>query len=90
MGNRRALITADIAHAGLQQRLGDRKDSFASKRRATAEPQRLDLLAERAFHPLFRGLPLQADIAAFGKAQQTRSTAGRAGAALLGVLRGSG
>jgi hypothetical protein len=50
MRDRRALIAADIAHAGLQQRLGDGEDAFAAKSLAGAKPQRLDFFAERAFH----------------------------------------
>ncbi len=43
---RRALVAADIAHARLQQRLGDREDAFAPKGFAVAEPERLDFLLE--------------------------------------------
>jgi len=50
MRDRRALIAADIAYAGLQQRLGDGEDAFAAKPFSSAKPQRLDLFAERAFH----------------------------------------
>jgi hypothetical protein len=50
MRDRRALIAADIAHARLQQRLGDGKDTFTAKYFAIAEPQRIDFLFERAFH----------------------------------------
>ncbi len=50
--NRRALIAADIAHARLQQRLGDREDAFAVEGLAVAEPQRLYLFLERSFHCL--------------------------------------
>jgi hypothetical protein len=50
MRDRRALIAADIAHAGLQQRLGDGEDAFAAKSLAGAKPQCLDFFAERAFH----------------------------------------
>ncbi len=44
--HRRALIAADIAHARLQQRLGDGDDAFAVKGLAVAEPELLDLLAK--------------------------------------------
>ncbi len=44
--NRRALIAADIAHARLQQRLGDGEDTLAAKHFAGAEPQRIDLFPE--------------------------------------------
>ena len=44
--HRRALIAADIAHAGLQQRLGDREDALAAEGRAVAEPQCFDFLLE--------------------------------------------
>ena len=55
MRHRRALVAADIAHARLQQRLGDREDAFAAKRLAGAQPQRIHFFLERAFHPAFRG-----------------------------------
>ena len=41
--HRRALIAADIAHARLQQRLGDGEDALAVEFGAVAEPQRLHL-----------------------------------------------
>ena len=50
MRDRRALIAADIADTGLQQRLGDSEDALAAKRLACAEPQRIDFFLERAFH----------------------------------------
>ena len=50
MRHRRALIAADIAHARLQQRLGDRENAFAAKGLAGAEPERLHFLLEGAFH----------------------------------------
>jgi len=37
--HRRALIAADVAHARLQERLGDGKNAFAAKNRAVAKPQ---------------------------------------------------
>ena len=50
MRHRRALVAADIAHARLQQRLGDGEDAFAAKRLAVAEPQRIHFFLERPFH----------------------------------------
>ena len=50
MRHRRALVAADIAHAGLQQRLGDREDAFAAEDVAVAQLERLHFLLERAFH----------------------------------------
>jgi hypothetical protein len=50
--DRRALITADIAHARLQQRLGHREDALAAEGLAVAELKRLHLFLERAFHRL--------------------------------------
>ena len=52
--HRRALIAADIRHAGLQQRLGDREDAFAAEGLAFTQPQRLDLFLERTFHACLR------------------------------------
>ena len=52
MRHRRALVAAHIAHARLQQRLGDRKDAFAAKRLAVAQAERIHFLLERAFHRL--------------------------------------
>ena len=43
MGDRRALVAADIGDAGLQRRLGDRKDAFAFENLAVALLQRLHL-----------------------------------------------
>ena len=48
MRNRRALIAADVSDAGLQQRLRDRENAFATKLLACAEAQRLHFLRERA------------------------------------------
>ena len=56
--HRRALVAADIAHAGLQQRLGDREDAFAAEYVAVAQLERFHFLLERAFHDCF--------LAAFG------------------------
>ena len=50
MRDRRALVAAHIAHARLQQRLGDGEDAFAAKSLAGAEPQRIHFFLERAFH----------------------------------------
>ena len=49
MRDRRALIAADIADAGLQQRLGDGENAFAAEFLAVAELEVLDLAGERAF-----------------------------------------
>ena len=49
MGNRGALVAADIADAGLEEGLGDRKDAFAAELLARADPQLLDLFGEGAF-----------------------------------------
>ena len=50
MRDRRALVAADIGHARLQQRLGDREDAFAAEGLAVAELERLHFFLERAFH----------------------------------------
>ena len=42
-------IAADIGDAGLQQRLGDGEDAFATERIAVAEPEVFDFACERAF-----------------------------------------
>ena len=55
MRHRRALIAADIRHAGLQQRLGDRENAFAVEGVAVAEPQRLDFFFKRAFQRMTSG-----------------------------------
>src|SRR5262249_29239308 len=52
VGDRRALVAADIAHPGLQQRLGHRQDALAAEGFAVAEPELLHLFLERAFHRL--------------------------------------
>src|SRR5207302_1680676 len=44
------LVAADIADAGLQQRLGDGQDAFAPEHLAGAQPQRFHFPFERAFH----------------------------------------
>jgi GAF domain-containing protein len=51
--HRRALVAAHIAHARLQQRLGDGENAFAAELGAVAQPQCLHFGLERAFH---RGL----------------------------------
>ena len=48
--HRRALVAADVAHAGLQQRLGDREYALAAEHRALTEPQRFDFRLERPLH----------------------------------------
>ncbi len=50
VGDRRALVAADIAHARLQQRLGDREDALAVKGLAVAQLERLHLFFEGTFH----------------------------------------
>ena len=49
MRDRRALIAADIADAGLQQRLGDGQNPFAVEDIPVAQFEVLDLAGERAF-----------------------------------------
>ena len=44
--NRRALITANIGNARLQQSLGNGQNTLAVKDLAVAEPQRFHFLAE--------------------------------------------
>ena len=73
MGDRGTLIAADIAHARLQQRLGDGEDALAAEGLAGAKPQRFDFFAERAFHNR-TGALLAADIAGLGKPPQTRGS----------------
>ena len=46
MADRRALIAADIADAGFQQRLGQRQDAFAGEGLAFSEPQMFDFRLE--------------------------------------------
>jgi hypothetical protein len=48
--HRRALVAAHIAHARLQQRLGDGEDAFAAELGALAQPQCRHFGLERAFH----------------------------------------
>ncbi len=50
VGDRRPLVAADIADAGLQQRLGDGQDAFTPEHLAGAQPQRFHFPFERAFH----------------------------------------
>ncbi len=73
--NRRALIAADIAHARLQQRLGDGEDALAAKGLAGAEPQRIHFFLERAFHPCFQTVTLGSHISGFAETYQTRGPA---------------
>ena len=49
MRDRRALIAADIADAGLQQRLGDREDALAAEFLSRAEAQLADFVREGSF-----------------------------------------
>src|SRR5439155_20657857 len=53
--HRRALIAADVTHAGLQQSLGHREDALAAEGLALAERERLHLFLEGAFHRLYLG-----------------------------------
>jgi len=56
--DRRARIAADVAHAGLEQRLGDRENAFAAKDLAFPVPELLDVLRERPLtHAATRDLP---------------------------------
>ncbi len=50
VGDRRALVAADVRDARLQQRLGDRQDAFAAEGLAVPQLERLHFLLERAFH----------------------------------------
>ena len=50
--DRRALVAADIAHARLQQRLGDGEDALAAEFLARAEAQVLHLAREGPFRHL--------------------------------------
>ena len=49
MGNRRALIAADIGNAGLQQRLGDRENAFAAEFLAFSKFKILHFACKRSF-----------------------------------------
>src|ERR1700722_18865925 len=49
MGNRRALITADIGNAGLQQRLGDRENALAAEFLAFTKFKILHFACKRSF-----------------------------------------
>ena len=49
VADRRALVAADVGHARLQQRLGDREYALAAKLLAVPEPQAGDLFAEGNF-----------------------------------------
>src|ERR1700733_12420081 len=57
MRDRRALISPHIAHARLQQRLGDGDDALAAEGLAGAEPERFDLVLEGTFHDSILALP---------------------------------
>ena len=48
MRDRRALVTADVADARLQQRLGYREDALATEFRSGAEAQLTDFVRERS------------------------------------------
>ena len=48
MRDRRALVAADIGHARLQDGLGDRQDALAAEDFTIAQPERANLLGERA------------------------------------------
>jgi hypothetical protein len=49
MRDRRTLIAADIGHARLQDRLGNREDALAAEHLAIAQAQRTHFLGEGAF-----------------------------------------
>ncbi len=49
MRDRRALVAADIGHARLQDRLGDREDALAAEDLAVAQAQRAHFLGEGPF-----------------------------------------
>src|SRR6516164_8652725 len=55
--HRRALIAADVTHAGLQQSLGHREDTLAAEGLALAERERLHLFLEGAFHRRYPTYP---------------------------------
>src|SRR6202043_709136 len=63
--DRRSLITAHIADAGLQQRLGPRQDAFAPEGVAVPDLDRFDFRLKGAFHErslaaiFIFGVPLQ-------------------------------
>ncbi len=65
MRDRRALVAADVADAGLQQRLGDREDALAAELLSGAEAQLADFVREGPFshldalYPCGRLLPIQ-------------------------------
>jgi hypothetical protein len=48
--HRRALVAADVGHARLQQRFGDREDALAAEGFAFAELEQFHFLLEGAFH----------------------------------------
>ena len=50
-------IAPDVAHAGLEQRLGDGEDALAAQDLAGPVPELLDVLRERPLtHPVTRSL----------------------------------
>src|SRR5690606_3656888 len=49
VGDRRALIAADVADAGLQQRLGDGENAFAAELLPAPEPQLAYFMCKRSF-----------------------------------------
>ena len=49
VGDRRALVAADVRHAGLQQRLRDGEDALAMERLTGAEPEAAYFPVERDF-----------------------------------------
>ena len=49
VGDRRPLIAANVGHAGLEQRLGDREDALAVEYVALAEPESPNLLRKASF-----------------------------------------
>src|SRR6185437_838212 len=56
MGDRRALIAADIAHARLKQRLGDGEYALALENLALSLAQKRDFAGEGSFHAASRSL----------------------------------
>src|SRR5262245_63544174 len=71
--HRRALIAADVAHAGLQQALGHREDALAVEGFALAERERLHLFLEGAFHRLHLGATEATSISAPARMLPARS-----------------
>ena len=77
MRHRRALVAAHIAHARLQQRLGDREDAFAAKRLAVAEAERIHFLLKRAFHRVFPAEKFRLTYSRFCRTRHSRPSATR-------------